>query len=93
MDVTTNVLIGPTAGKNSSGSIIRLTQKTPRGGIHAVFRIRETDRVDCARYSTQPLQNMVITRLSIGIITQPSSCERFGKKSASPKLQRVKITA
>jgi hypothetical protein len=49
IDVMNKGLIGPvnaSEGINSSGSIIRFTQKIPTGGIHAVLRTRVAVKVD-----------------------------------------------
>ena len=49
IDVMKRALMGPVnarEGINSSGSIIRFTQKIPTGGIHAVLRTRVAVKVD-----------------------------------------------
>jgi hypothetical protein len=99
IDVIKSVLIGPVnprAGIISKGKIVRFTQKTPSGGIHAVLRIRATVSVDCDTYSIHALQNIVSRRLIKGITTQPNrankNCDSDGKNRARPKLKRVSMT-
>ena len=88
----TTMVVKTKEGISSSGRMMRLAQKTPRGGIHAVLRILATVRVDCDKYSIQPLQNMARARLISGITIQLRSWERDGKKRTRPKLNRVRIT-
>ena len=89
--------VDPKDGIISKGRMMRLAQKIPRGGIHAVLRICPTVIVDSDTYSTQALQNMVRTRLIQGATTQPRRAKRIwesdGKYRAMTKLKRVRITA
>jgi hypothetical protein len=98
-EVATRVLMGPVnprAGIISRGRIMSETQKTPKGGIHAVLRMRAAVRVDCDTYSTQALQKIVRIRLISGAMMNPKrpkrKWEKAGKKRARAKLKRVRIT-
>jgi hypothetical protein len=82
-EVATIFVMGPTpTGIISRGKSMRFAQKIPRGGIHAVLRIRSTVTVDCDTYSTQALQKIVRARLISGATIQPRSaksiCDRSG---------------
>ena len=99
IEVIKRVLIGPVnprEGIISRGKMMRFTQKTPSGGIHAVLRIRATVSVDCDTYSIHILQNIVSRKLIVGITTQPKrankNCDNDGKNRARPKLKRVNMT-
>jgi hypothetical protein len=92
-EVATRVLMGPVnprEGIISRGRITSEAQKTPKGGIQAVLRIRVTVTVDCDTYSTQALQKIVRTRLMRGVMINPKSpkrkWEKAGKKRARAKL-------
>ena len=74
-----------------TGSRIRFTQKTPRGGIQAVFRIFATvSFVADVRYSIQALQNTVRMKLMRGAMMQPNRAK--GAKKMMQKLKRVRMT-
>ena len=98
-EVATRILIGPvkpSAGIISRGRMISDAQKTPKGGIQAVLRIRAAVIVDCDTYSIQALQKTVRVKLIRGAIMKPKSpkrkWEKAGKKRARAKLKRVRIT-
>jgi hypothetical protein len=98
IDVNTNTFIGPIKdGIISKGSMIRLTQNTPSGGIHAVLSILATVSVGCEdKYSIQPLQNIASAKLIKGITMHPKRVkrkwDRVGNSITRPKLHRVRIT-
>jgi len=77
-EVATIFVMGPIpTGIISSGRIMIFAKKIPRGGIHAVLRIRSTVMVDCDTYSTQALQKIVRHRLRRGATIQPRSAKRI----------------
>jgi len=99
MEVAITLVMGPSspaAGIISKGSSTTFIQNMPRGGIHAVLRIRSTVTVDCDTYSTQPVQNMVRQRLTQGATIHPRSanniCDSDGMYRLIPRLNRVSIT-
>jgi hypothetical protein len=75
----------------------RLVQKTPKGGIQAVFSICAGVTVDSDTYSTQPLQNTVRQKLRRGATTHPKrpnrKWDRDGNARARQKLKTVRRTA
>jgi hypothetical protein len=96
MEVKTRTFTGPRmAGMLFRGRSTRFTQKTPRGGIHAVASMRPTVIADCdgeLTYSTQALQKTVRMKLRRGVTMQPNRAKGAGKKRMRLKLNRVRTT-
>ena len=97
-EVAINAFIGPPADGNiSSGSIKRLVQKIPIGGIQHDFKMAVVLMTPSHTYCTQPVHKILNRVLKKGRIIHPSPAkdhpESDGNHTISPKVIRVKITA